>query len=66
MGDVEVGKCGQCHRSDVALQRKYYYYDIDCDCCDGTEHFVFVRYCSNCRPVAPTLLMVHAKHVQEL
>lgn len=54
MGDIEFGKCDVCGE-DKTLSRKYYYYDVKCDCCNRKDspHFEIVRYCSNCEPKPP-------------
>lgn len=51
MGDVEFGQCGVC-KELKSLQRKYYRYNIDCECC-GNEHFEYVAHCKDCTPVEP-------------
>lgn len=58
-GSAEYGRCKFCRRSAI-LQRKYYYYDIDCECCNG-KHFEFVRYCKHCTPVEPEEIKVTLK-----
>jgi hypothetical protein len=50
-GDVEFGYCEICGKED-ALQRKYYHYNIKCDCC-SPQHSELVRYCKNCEPREP-------------
>lgn len=59
MGDVEFGKCGVC-KEDKPLQRKYYRYNIDCECC-GNEHFEYVAHCKDCTPVEPVTTRVTIK-----
>lgn len=49
--DIEIGYCDICHQK-TQIQRQYYYYDIDCECCGG-KHFEIIRYCSNCMPHPP-------------
>lgn len=50
-GDVEFGKCDVCHE-EKPLQRKYYHYDVKCECC-SPKHFEFVSHCADCTPLAP-------------
>ena len=50
-GEIEVGYCDIC-RKKTQVQRKYYHYDIDCECCGG-NHFEIVRYCKDCKPHPP-------------
>jgi len=59
MCECEYGKCDICGATDVLLARKYYYYDVDCECCvhnkrnSREKHFEIVRYCNNCKPKPP-------------
>jgi len=53
----EVGECSVCRRDSV-IMRKYYYYDVKCDCCNGDSHFVIVRHCGDCAPKAPTKIQI--------
>ena len=46
------------------VNRKYYYYPINCECCDGTTHFEIVRYCKNCTPVPPRWITMIAKPIE--
>lgn len=32
MGDIEFAKCDVCGQ-EAPVSRKYYYYDVKCDCC---------------------------------
>jgi len=41
-GSVEAGRCPVCGNEDVNLNRKYYHYDIKCEC-HGPEHFDKVK-----------------------
>ncbi len=58
-GEVEYGKCDICGK-ESSLSRKYYRYDIKCDCCNGIkdDHFEIVRYCSECKPKPPRVAKV--------
>lgn len=50
-GDIEYGRCEICGES-ASLTRKYYHYDIKCDC-HHPNHFELVRHCSKCTPKPP-------------
>jgi len=50
MSEVEIDYCDICHKKKQ-IQRKYYYYDINCECCGGPQHFEIVKYCTECKPV---------------
>ena len=50
-GSIEWGVCSIC-KSEGQVSRKYYYYDIVCDCCRG-GHFEIVKHCDKCEPKAP-------------
>lgn len=52
-GDMESGKCSCCGNLAI-VNRKYYHYDIKCDCCNGDEHFEIIYYCENCEPRPPS------------
>jgi len=58
--DVETGTCNICKKEHVQLSRKYYYYDIECDCCNSKEddHFEIVKYCKDCEPKPPRKVKV--------
>jgi hypothetical protein len=51
-GDVEFNECSCCGKGAI-VQRKYYHYNIKCDCCGGGKHFEIVRYCKDCTPKPP-------------
>ena len=53
-GEIEYGNCDMCN-TQAALSRKYYRYDIKCDCCNGKDddHFEIIRHCSECEPKPP-------------
>lgn len=55
-GDIESGTCDICKAESVPVSRKYYYYDIECDCCNSKEddHFEIVFYCKDCKPKPPS------------
>ena len=53
MNNIEVDYCDICHKKKQ-VRRKYYYYDINCDCCGSSRgHFEIVRYCDKCTPKPP-------------
>lgn len=54
-GECEAGKCDICGQEVVGLARKYYYYDVKCECCnkESDPHFEIVYHCSNCQPKPP-------------
>jgi len=60
MSDVEYGKCDICGNDNI-LSRKYYYYDIKCDCCNSKDdnHFEIVKYCNKCKPKPPQKITVY-------
>ena len=62
MGDIEYGNCGMCDQL-ATLQRRYYKYDIKCECCNrkNDNHFEIVRYCNKCKPKPPAKLKVVMK-----
>ena len=45
----EHGECNFCGELGL-LQRTYYYYDVDCECCSGDKHFEIVWNCYQCIP----------------
>ncbi len=54
MGDIEVSICSIC-KQEKPVSRKYYDYNITCECCNGKNdnHFEIVWYCSECKPIPP-------------
>lgn len=50
-GEIEVGRCDICGEVKP-LRRKYYHYDIKCDC-HSPKHFEIVMHCNNCEPRPP-------------
>lgn len=59
MGEVEYGKCEICGK-ETYLSRKYYHYNIKCECCSPT-HFVLIRHCKDCIPKPPMEIKVYLK-----
>jgi len=66
MGEQEVNICSGCKQEDV-VSRKYFYYDIKCDCCNSKDdpHFEIVYYCRSCVPFPPKEINVHIKPIKE-
>lgn len=65
--DIEYGKCDICGK-DGNLNRKYYYYDIACNCCNDkgkSPHFEIVNYCDSCKPVPPRKVTVVIDPISE-
>ena len=60
----EIGYCDICHM-EKPLSRKYYYYDIDCECCNGNTHFEIVRHCKDCTPIPPRKITVYIQPMNE-
>ena len=50
-GNIEYGTCDVC-KKDAPLQRKYYHYNIKCEC-HAPNHFELVKHCADCTPVEP-------------
>ena len=67
MGEVEFGTCDICG-DEFSLNRKYYRYDIKCDCCNRKEdnHFEIVRYCNNCIPKPPKYVKIIIHPLSEI
>ena len=69
MCDSEFGKCDICGK-EAPLSRKYYHYDIDCECCHSiinskNHHFELVRHCKNCEPKPPKWIRLVKKPIDE-
>lgn len=67
MGDCEFSKCDVCGQ-DAHVDRKYYYYDVKCDCCNSKDspHFEIVRHCVKCEPKPPRRISLSLKPIEEL
>ena len=61
MSDIEIDYCDVCHKK-TQVQRQYYYYDIDCECCGG-NHFQIIRYCKDCKPEPPLWISAQVKPI---
>jgi hypothetical protein len=61
MGEVEAGRCPVCGKEDVPLNRKYYHYDIECQC-HNPKHFEIVWHCNECEaPKEPMVTKIELK-----
>lgn len=58
-GEQENGTCPYCN-IHLPLNRKYYKYDIKCDCCNSKEddHFEIILHCNTCKPTPPKRIIV--------
>ena len=65
MSDIEIDYCDICHEK-TQINRKYYHYPINCECCGGTTHFEIVRYCNNCTPKPPHWIKAIVTPIGEL
>jgi len=45
----EYGECTFCKEQGI-LQRTYYRYDVECECCSGDQHFEIAWNCHECIP----------------
>lgn len=57
MDSIEYGICDMCGR-EAELSRKYYNYDILCDC-HSPMHFELIKHCKDCVPSEPVSTCVH-------
>jgi len=48
-GDIEIAHCDRC-KEKAPVSRTRFYYDIDCECHQGT-HVVIARFCDSCLAV---------------
>ena len=66
VGDVEISKCQYCGTKGP-VKRKYYHYDITCDC-HSPEHFEIVFHCKNCIPAEPktTIITLSTEKLKKL
>lgn len=64
MGESEFGKCSMCEQ-DAHVGRKYYYYDVKCDCCNSKDspHFEIVYHCVKCEPKPPRIISLSLKPI---
>ena len=66
MGDIEYGPCDIC-KKNTPLTRKYYRYDLKCNCCNRAEdnHFEIVRFCANCQPKPPLTVKAYLDPLED-
>ncbi len=59
MSEHEFEKCDIC-KVKAILSRKYYRYNIKCDCCNRKKdfHFEIVKHCTDCLPYPPKRISV--------
>lgn len=64
-GEIEYGTCDMC-KKEAHINRKYYRYDIKCDCCNSKDkpHFEIVRYCNECEPKPPRKVNVSLEPIE--
>lgn len=61
MSEQMSGGCDCCGKQNMILTRKYFHYDVKCDCCGGAAknyHFEIVDHCSDCTPRAPSRIRI--------
>ena len=63
MSDIEMDYCDVCHQYKQ-VQRKYYHYPLNCECCGGQYHFEIVKYCNDCEPKPPKWIMAQAHPIE--
>jgi hypothetical protein len=61
-GDVEFGNCKICKKEDIPINRRYYHYDIKCEC-HSPNHFEIVYHCNNCEPKPPQKTQIWIKPI---
>ena len=65
MDDIEIGYCDICHKK-TQVNRKYYYYGVNCKCCGSNKgHFEIVKYCNECKPVPPKYAQMILEPLEE-
>lgn len=70
MGDIELGFCYMCNKRNIPISRKYYYYDIQCECCictyeDKRVHVECINYCADCEPKPPKKVIFEANPINK-
>lgn len=58
--EYEFGKCDYCGK-ETNIKRKYFYYDIKCDC-HSPKHFEIRYHCKDCVPRVPSETKVTYSH----
>lgn len=61
-GEIMIGKCDICGKDNIEIQRKYYHYDIKCEC-HSPRHFEIVEHCKNCTPKPPKKTTVYIEPI---
>ena len=61
--DIEMDYCDICHQKKQ-VQRKYYHYPVNCECCGGQYHFEIVKYCKDCKPTPPHRISAIVKPIE--
>lgn len=61
MKNQEFERCAVCGKTGI-LKRKYYKYNIKCDC-HSPEHFELVLHCPSCVPKPPETTTVFIKPI---
>lgn len=63
----EKGTCSVCKKEKVHVNRKYYYYDIECLCCNeiDDDHFEIVYHCNICEPAPPEKVTCSLNSLQD-
>lgn len=61
-----MGECSICKAANQPLSRKYYHYDVKCDCCGDGKHFEIVRYCNSCAPKPPDKISILSKPIDDV
>ena len=62
MASQEAGTCSVCGRTVTPINRTYFYYDVNCSCCNSKDeqHFEIVWHCDNCEPKPPRTITITA------
>ena len=64
MGEIEIDYCDICHEKKQ-IERKYYHYPVNCECCGGQYHFEIVRHCFDCEPKPPKWIRAAVKPIEK-
>lgn len=56
-----IGNCELCDKLRH-LNRKCFFYDVNCDCCE-VEHVKVIKHCDDCQPTAPNSVTIEKKHM---
>ena len=59
-GDIMLGTCELCGKTDVVLSKTYFKYsNIKCGC-HAPQHFEVIYHCKDCKPVEPMTTVVYS------